>query len=425
MVRSDHGKSRGEERSPLYRQPNGLPGVPGLRIALVYDCIFPESVGGVERRNAELAHALAGRGHQVTLAGWTRAGEEIRDGGRVRVLPLGPPSPLHDAEGKRGLGASLRFAWHCLRLDVRRFDVVETAHIPFLHLLPLALKCALARRPLIVSWYEVWGPYWREYVGGLGWRLFALAEAFSARLGTLATASSRLTLGRLERLARRRGEHRPHLLPCGIDLERVDSVLDRVRGRGAGEAAPPLLYAGRLIPEKRVDLLIEAVARLDPELCPGGPVLRVIGEGPDRGRLEALATDLGVARRVDFAGRLPTGDDVFAALVGAQVAVQPSAREGFGLFPLEAMAAGLPVVYATSSESAVSEVVRDGVDGLAVSPSAEALAAALGRLLGSEAERRRLGASARRRAEEYSWAKVAVLAEELFRGAMAQGSPVR
>ncbi len=383
-----------------------------LRIVLVYDCVFPDSVGGIERRNDELARALAERGHRVTLAGWHRPGSESRHGDRVRVEPLGPPATLYDENGRRRGSAALRFAWHCARLDVRRFDVVETANVPFLHLLPLALRCAFARRPLVVSWYEYWGSYWRSYLGGsFRWRLAEWIEAACARLGTLATASSRLTL---DRLAHRRRNRRLRLLPCGIALERIESVLSAEDGARRGGAPPPLLYSGRLLPEKRLDLLLRAVARLPRELFPGERVLRVIGDGPDRERLERLATELGIEDRVELAGRLATGDEVFAAFAGVLVAVQPSRREGFGLFPLEAMASGLPVIYCASPESAVGELVRDGREGLEVEPRPEALAQAIERLLRSAEERNRLGAAGRRRARDYAWAEIASRAESLF-----------
>lgn len=377
----------------------------------MYDCIFPGSIGGVERRNAELARALADRGNRVTLAGWQRGENAVEHPG-VEIWPIGPAAPIYDPRGRRSLRAAARFAFHCLRLDVRRFDVVETANIPFLHLLPLALRCAWAHRPLIVSWYEVWGPYWRSYVGRGRWRAFAAFERLAAEVGTIATASSRLTL---DRLAARRRRNAPRLLPCGIDLERIDAIVETVRAEPARPQAPPLLFAGRLLAEKRLDLLLAALAHLPPAAASEGPLVRIVGDGPDRDRLAALARELGVTERVELAGRLPSGDDVYAAMARATVAVQPSAREGFGLFPLEAMAAGLPVVYCRSAESAVGEIVRHGEEGLACEPDARALAAVLQRLLESENERRRLSRAARRRAEEYSWTGIAARAEALFR----------
>jgi len=116
---------------------------------------------------------------------------------------------------------------------------------------------------------------------------------------------------------------------------------------------------------------------------------------------------------VRFTGKLPS-HELWRAMGGARVAVQPSSQDSFGMFPLEAMAAGLPVVYCRAPGSAVSELVRDGVEGCAVEPDVEALAAALARLLDDEAARARLAAAARARAAEYDWDVLAARVEAFY-----------
>lgn len=387
-----------------------------LRIALVYDCIFPASIGGIEHRNDELAKALSARGHHVTLAGWNPSGPETRHDGRVEVLPIGRPTRIYGRHDRRRPIAALRLAWHCLGLEVRRFDIIETANIPFLHLFPLAIKCAVARRPLIISWHEYWGPYWKEYLGGsLLWRLFALVESTCAQLGTLTTANSMLTL---ERLAAHRKKNSPRLLPGGIDLDKLDSLLASIEPERRN-AGPPLVYAGRLLPEKRLPLLLHAVALVASQLQPQRPLLRIIGGGPDSERLVTLIAELAIAKYVELVGRLDRHDQVIEAVAEARIAVQPSRREGFGLFPLEAMAMSMPVVYCASTESAVGRLVRNGKEGIEVEPHPEDLAAAIERLLVSREECERLGQGARTRAVKYSWTEISKQAEGLFREAVA------
>ncbi len=148
----------------------------------------------------------------------------------------------------------------------------------------------------------------------------------------------------------------------------------------------------------------------------------MFGEGPDRPRLEALAGELRIAGRVVFRGHVKSSEEVWRELGRARLAVQPSAREGFGLFPLEAMAAGLPVVYCGSPESAVGELVRDGVEGVAVAAEPRALAAALAALLApaGEVERRRLGRHAEARAGHYDWDEIAGSIEAICLGLMTR-----
>src|SRR6185436_12959942 len=97
-------------------------------------------------------------------------------------------------------------------------------------------------------------------------------------------------------------------------------------------------------------------------------------DGPDHERLEDLSQRLSLGGAVNFVGHLPSNVDVWRKLGGAKIAIQPSSREGFGLFPLEAMAAGLPVIYCESTESALSELVKPGVHGLCTEPEPEPLA---------------------------------------------------
>jgi glycosyltransferase involved in cell wall biosynthesis len=129
-------------------------------------------------------------------------------------------------------------------------------------------------------------------------------------------------------------------------------------------------------------------------------VLVVLGEGPERARLEQLARELGVGRRVFLLGRVP---DVGAWLRRATLLVHPARWEGFGLGVLEAMLAGLPVV--ASNVSSLPELVVDGETGFLVRPDdPAALALGIARAL----ERPELGEAGRERARrEFSVARMA------------------
>jgi glycosyltransferase involved in cell wall biosynthesis len=373
-----------------------------LKILIVYETVYPDFMGGVESRNYELAAALRRRGHEVTLTGF-RKPPAAADGPGVRSL--GELAGLYNAAGQRSTRGAIRFALTVPRIDVRGFDVIETANMPYVHIFPLALKCALAGKPLLVTWYEYWGDYWKGYVGRLKAPVYKAIEWCTGQVGTAVTATSRLTQ---ERLAAKRRRGGVELVPCGIH---VDDVKRAARPEEHHhEEGPPLIYAGRLLREKRIDLLLRAVALLAPKHPRA--LLTVFGNGPYREALVKLADELGIADRVDFRGHVETSEEVWRHLGRARIAVQPSEREGFGLFPLEAMAAGLPVVYCESPESAVPELVRHGVEGICAAPEPAALAAALDRLLTDEAEWRRLRGNALERAAGYDWDEVARRIEE-------------
>ncbi len=418
-----------------------------MRLLILYETVYPDFIGGVELRNHEVAAALCRRGHQVTMAGF--CGDLCAGRPNLHIHSLGRLGSLYNRAGKRSTRQALRFAATVARLDLAPYDVVETPNMPYIHLLPLAWKCARAGKPLIVTWHEYWGPYWRGYVGPAVAPAYRAIEWLTAQLGSAVVAVSDLTRERLAAARRRplrdrgRGERDGSgrtgdgadaipLIPNGITVARVQAAA-ATPPRGAA----PLLYAGRLLTHKRLDLLLEAVQRLvrdggggtdaggaeggaagaagGSRGAGGGPLLTIFGEGPDRERLEALARRLGIAGRVAFRGHVKSSEEVWSEMGGARLAVQPSAREGFGIFPLEAMAAGLPVVYCESPESAVGELVRDGVEGVATAPEAGALAAALAALLGpgGAGELRRLTAGARARAARYDWDEIGERIEEL------------
>ena len=181
------------------------------RILLIYDCVYPVSLGGVEYRNYCLARALADRGHRVSLAGWGDVPAGSLPPG-VDFVRLPFEARLHDRDGKRGIMPTIRFAAAMLWLDLSAHDIVETANIPYLHVFPLAVRCWLSSKPLVVSWYEFFGPYWQASKGGLSAPLFRGLEWLTAQLGNRVNASCEQTRVKLA-AARCRKSPAPPLLP--------------------------------------------------------------------------------------------------------------------------------------------------------------------------------------------------------------------
>jgi len=391
-----------------------------VKILILYDTVYPDFVGGVEHRNFELASALARRGHEVTLGGLGNGSRQVAP--HLQVLCFGALGDLHTPTGQRSTREAVRFLGIASRLDVRPYDIIETANIPYLHLLPLSFKCALHDKPLVVAWHAHWGAYWRAYIGNWTWPAYRAIEWAAAQAGSAAVAVSQLTAGRVA-AQRRRGP--VSVLPNGIPLARIQAAGAAARetaGAAAREAegAGPLLFAGRLTRERRLDLLLQAVARLAAR--PEPVLLSVAGDGPFRADLQALAGQLGIAQRVRFLGNL--GSDVlWREMARAEIAVQPSSQDSFGMFPLEAMAAGLPVVYCQAPDSALPELVREGSEGFGVKPDPEALSKILERLLADPDLRGQLAGNARKRAAEYDWDHVVIAAEEIYRGLLQPHGP--
>ncbi len=208
------------------------------------------------------------------------------------------------------------------------------------------------------------------------------------------------------------------VIPFGIDVERLEAtpaVTARAAQIVAEHPGPRLLFIGRLVPYKGVDVLIDAMASV-----PGATAL-ILGDGPLRGELEARAAASGVAGRVRFLGGLPDAE-VVAHLHACDVFVLPSVsrQETFGVAQLEAMACGRPVV-STDLETGVPWVNQHEITGLVVPPgNSERLSDALGTLLSDEALRKRLGAAARERVErEFTTERMAQRTVSLYRDVLA------
>jgi phosphatidyl-myo-inositol dimannoside synthase len=205
------------------------------------------------------------------------------------------------------------------------------------------------------------------------------------------------TAGLLEDLGAERA--RIHVVNNGTDPDRFQPVdASQIRRDMQIEDRRVVLTVTRLVGRKGVDTVINALPRVV-EQHPSLTYL-IVGDGPERLRLEALARDVAPGADIRFLGRVPY-DQLPAYYSAADVAVMPSRNEepdveGFGIVFLEANACGCPVIGTTSG--GIPDAVIDGETGLLVPPDDPvALAAAISKLMYDEDMRLRLGKNGRRR----------------------------
>jgi glycosyltransferase involved in cell wall biosynthesis len=322
-----------------------------VRVCLVYDCLFPHTVGGAERWYRTLAEGLAAAGHEVTyitMRQWGDEGASAPDG--VQVVAVAPRMELY-SRGRRRFLPPLLFGagvlWHLARQG-RRYDVVHTASFPYFSLLAAGAMRRLCRYRLVVDWFEVWTrKYWRSYVGRAGIVGWAV-QRLCIRLRQKAFCTSRLQANRL------RDE--------GFTDE-IEIIRPYTGPLEPGEPAacePLVVYAGRHIPEKRVPALLPAIA----EARRRAPELRylILGDGPERERVLELIDELALAEVVEAPGFVPA-ERVQHALQHAACLALPSKREGYGLVVVEAAAYGTPSVVVEEPDNAAVELIEEGVNG--------------------------------------------------------------
>jgi len=331
-----------------------------VRICLVYDCLYPVTVGGVERWYRRFAEALARSGHEVTYLTtrqWDDSDVPVFPG--VRVVAVTPGRQLYARAGRRRAGPPIVFGLavfrHLLRHG-RRYDVVHTASFPYFPLLAAGTIRPLRRYALVVDWVELWSlAYWREYLGNARGRIGFDVQRLCLRLPQRAFCFSSLVEERL-RAAGINGEV--------TRLAGLSEAPEPVLPGGSGSRV--VVFAGRHIPEKRVPALVPAFLAAREQI----PDLRceIYGDGPEREEVLRLVREADAGDAIVAPGFVEESR-VTAAIGHALCLVLPSKREGYGLVVAEAAAQGTPSIVVAGADNAAVELVEEGVNG-AIAPSA-------------------------------------------------------
>lgn len=346
-----------------------------VRIFLVASEFFG-SPGGIQRVNCLLQEMLAefaaGTPTEVELFSFADAEESI---------------PAH-------LRAMAGFGWHAfdhsrssmaLRLGQRlqevRPDLLLFTHV---HMLRLARLTRLFRPGAKVAVLGHGVEVWKELPESIrGW--MQKADAVVAPSGF--TRDKIVEMNGVD-------PARTWVIAHGLDAAWAAGA--QAGSSGTGKRLLSVTRLGIADAYKGVDVMLRAL----PAVLERHPETDYViaGEGSDRPRLEKLAGELGLGKRVEFCGEVE-GSKLHSLYAGADVFVLPSQREGFGIVFLEAMSYGLPVVAAHAGGTV--DVVLHGVTGLLVPPEQPGtLAEAVNGLLDDPAQRRALGLAGRRRVEE-------------------------
>jgi glycosyltransferase involved in cell wall biosynthesis len=388
-----------------------------VRITYFADVRFPlERANGIQ--TMETCHALASRGHRVSLVVRPDTESPARDPFTYYGLPPEPRLIIERAV-VNGPAMARRLGYLSFALGralgTGRTDILFTRDLGVASLL---VNIPRRLRPPVA--YESHG----------------YAPDVAAALPELLATATRPSAQKLQRLARRerrvwRGAEAYVTITAALleDMEarfgsrpRVAVVADGVRLSGVDVRPsartldePVVAYAGHLYAWKGVDLLLSALALLP---TARGLIIGGHPKEPDLGRVQALAATLGIANRVTFTGLVEPGR-VAELLRQADILTLPnpssaiSTRFTSPLKLFEYMAAGRPIV--ASDLPAIREILHDGIDALLVTPGDPgAIAAAIERLRADPALGAKLAAAARTAVTDYSWDRRAARLETLF-----------
>lgn len=253
---------------------------------------------------------------------------------------------------------------------------------------------------MIVTWHEVWGRlYWKQYLGNFLGEVGFIVETLSARIPDRMISVSAHTTKKLKSMLGRKREI--VVIPNGIDIE---TILEELPSKNLSD----VIFAGRLLQNKNVDVLLKAVAILKIQ----NPYIRlcIIGDGPEKIKLESLADKLEIRNNVSFLGFFEDNNKVYSIMKASKVFVLPSTREGFGIVALEANACGLPVITIDHEHNATKELIIDGENGVLTSLDDKQIANAIEKLL----KNRRDGVFYRKYVEEYSWDNIVTGIKETY-----------
>ncbi len=373
-----------------------------MKIAFIYDAVYPWVKGGAEKRVYELAKRLAQRGNEVHWYSigwwWPENGKKdmVMDG--IHLHGVSNPIDLY-SDDRRSIKEALLFALKLFTPIMKeKFDVVDCQGFPFFSCFTAKIHSMTGKSRLIITLHEVWGDYWYEYLGKLGIFGKLIERTMLGLTDNLITVSYKTQ----KDLREIKKSEKSIVIPNGIDFNHIQSITP-------SDEISDIIFAGRLIKEKNVDILIKSIQIVKQKI----PNVRcmIVGDGPERSKLEELSFNLKIQDNIEFMGFTENYDDLIGYMKSSSVFVLPSIREGFGIVVIEANACGLPVVVVNHKMNAAVDLVQDGINGFRADASPEDIA---DKIIKSIENKEKMESKCIDNSEEYDWNKIVDALEKVY-----------
>lgn len=372
-----------------------------MKIAYIYDAVYPWVKGGAEKRIYEFARRLAEKGHEVHWYGvgwwWPVQGQNDIELDGIKLHGVCEPVNLYKGD-KRSIKEAVYYALKLYpKLRRANFDIIDCQGFPFFSCFTSKFYSIFSKSLLVITIHEVWNQYWYEYLGKMG--VFGkIIEILMVNLTPYTITVSNKTKTELHNI---KSTEKSMIIPNGIDFNEIIGITPSIR-------KSDVIFAGRLIKEKNIDLLLRALVKVKQKY----PDIKcfIIGDGPEKNRLEVLRDELSLKGTVEFLGFLDD-QSLFSHLKSSKIFVLPSTREGFGIVVLEANTCGLPVIVIDHPMNASKDLVENNKNGFISEFSEDALAEKILNGINKKYEMKEYCINF---AKKYDWDKIVVELENYY-----------
>jgi len=327
-------------------------------INFYYDCAYPFSKGGAEKRIYIYSKSLINE-LDVTIMSmkwWKGNKHTIFEG--INYTSFSPLLRIYNKNGKRNVISSILFGWETfLQVLKRPPDLIDLEVFPYFPIIFAKLASFFKKKKsvIIAYWSECFGKTaWQRYSPPL-WFAALCLEKLALWSADVHIANSEFTKRRLAKLGKLATEKIIVLPPAGIDLKLISDQNNNLK------KPYNLIYYGRLIKHKNVDKIIQVLFNLKNRNY--NLKLLIIGNGPDKEYLVAQANKLKLHENITFLDFIDDYRSLLSTIKQAKVLVAPSEREGFGISIIEANACGLPAIVMDFPDNASKELIIDGHNG--------------------------------------------------------------
>lgn len=381
-----------------------------MTVLLVYDTLYPYAKGGGEKRLYEIASELVQRGHRVIWLcsqNWDDDVSEFIHNG-IHVVGLSPIKTRNQKTKRRGLQGALQFASLVTKYDLSKehIDLIWAGQTPWVHIVALWINMSRnqLKIPLLIDCWEVWEKYWYEYYGYVIGSFGRIVERLLLKRADFVVGISDMTINKIQKYRNRK----IHLAHNGIGLELIDSIKP-------SRQQSDIIYFGRLVTHKNVDLIVEATRILVQDY----PHIKVfiLGGGDQQSYLQDLSLSYGLSDNIRFFGFIDDYSEAIALMKSSRIFIQPSTSEGGGSIAVfEAQACGLPVIAIKHPQGIDESLIQPGINGDWIEVKNPALLSAKIKsfLLNNGTVSEQLAQSSMHSVQQYDWQNIANIYEDIL-----------